>query len=148
VVGDSPVWLTESVRRKLHLLQLAASLPQERSSPDDKTDCQTYSAQQAKSLANVHSKGEKQERRGARFANVETYISVAQFLTTALSALRRSWGAKAATADFGLDYAVSVRVVRFPAHRKFKATILITGAIAAALFSLVIESNAPRCGTK
>jgi len=47
-----------------------------------------------------------------------------------------------------LDYAVIARVVRFPAHRKFIATILISGPIASALFGLVVKSNAPRSGSK
>jgi hypothetical protein len=129
-------------------LLLATSLPQEKPSPDDKDGRQTYRAQHSKTPAKVYSKRVKQERRGARFADVGTYVSIAQFLTTALSVPRRSWGAKAATADFGLDHAVIVRVVRFPAHRKFKATILIAGPIAPTLFGLVVESNAPRSGSK
>ena len=132
----------------LYLLLLATSLPQEKSSPDDQDGCQSYGAQHSKTPADVHGKGVKQERRGARFANVGTYIGIAQFVTTALRALRRSWGAKGATADLGLDYAVIVRVVRFPALRKLKATILIAGPIAPTLFGLVVESNAPRSGSK
>lgn len=148
MVGDSPVWLTESGSRELYLLLLAASLPQEKSSPDDKNDCHTYSAQHSKTPAKVYSQRVKQERRGARFADVGTYISIAQFLTTALGVPRRSWGAIGATADFGLDYAVIARVVRFPAHRKFIPTVLITGPIASALFGLVVESNAPGSRSK
>jgi hypothetical protein len=129
-------------------LLFAASPPQEKSSPDDKTDCHSYSAQHSKTPAKVYSQGVKQERRGARLANVGTYISIAQFLTTALGIPRRPCGAIGATADFGLDYAIIARVVRFPAHRKFIATILITGPIASALLGLVVERNAPGSRSK